>query len=100
MLEYRVVEQGETVEVLLRGALADEDWTERLLAYLADYVGNGVTTIRVNLAEVDWVDLEGVATLVRLAHQAGDQGKRLVVTKARGPVREKLELTGVADFLT
>jgi anti-anti-sigma factor len=99
MLEYRVVEQGEVVEVLLRGALADEDWTERLQEYLAEYVVDGVTTIRVNLAEVEWVDLEGVATLIRLADRARDQGKRLVVTEARGPVRDKLELTGVADLL-
>ncbi|MEX2459187.1 MAG: STAS domain-containing protein [Actinomycetota bacterium] len=100
MLEYQVVEHGETVEVLLRGALADEDWTERLQAFLAEYVGDGVTSIHVNLAGVEWVDLEGVATLIRLAHQASDQGKRLVVTGAQGPVREKLELTGVADFLS
>ena len=87
--------------VALRGSLAAEDWTDRLEAFLQEhYVDDGVTRIVLDLSGVDWVDLEGVATIIRLAHHAADRGKRLLVSGATGPVRAKLERTGVLEYLT
>jgi anti-anti-sigma factor len=102
MLEYRVERKdGGDVVVALRGALADEDWTDRLEAFLQEhYVDDGVTRIVLNLAGVEWVDLEGVATLIRLAHHARDRGKRLLITEASDLVRGKLERTGVLEYLS
>jgi anti-anti-sigma factor len=101
MLEYRVDGTGREAELRLRGSLADEEWTERLLTFLDEnFLRGDGSVVRVNLAEVQYVDLEGVATLVRLASAARDRGKRLVVSGADGNVREKLVRTGVMDFLS
>lgn len=102
MLQYQVVKHsGGEVDVSLRGSLADEDWTDRLEIFLYQHlVNDGVTLIRLDLSEVDWVDLEGIATLIRLANHTRDRGKRLVVAGATGLVREKLERTGVTEYLS
>ncbi|MCA1707089.1 MAG: STAS domain-containing protein [Actinobacteria bacterium] len=101
MLEYRVQRLDTGLEVLLRGSLADEEWTDRLLTFLEEnLLGEDQPVVRLNLAEVDYVDLEGVATLIRLATVVRDRGKRLLVAGAIGAVQEKLERTGVLDYLS
>ena len=102
VLEYRLErpEPGR-VDLQLRGELADEDWTDRLESFLGEqYVDPGVSTIRLDVSGVDWLDLEGVATLIRLANHTRDRGKRFLLVGSRGPVREKLVRTGVIDYLS
>lgn len=101
-LEYQVARlEGGRVDIALRGSLSDEDWTDRLEAFLSEhYVDDGVSVIRLDLSGVDWVDLEGIATLIRLANHTRDRGKRFVLAGSRGHVREKLARTGVIEYLS
>jgi anti-anti-sigma factor len=101
VLTYEVVALGEDeVVVALRGSLADDNWTQRLRDFLDEhYVNDGVQTIRVDLAEVVRMDLEGVATLVVLSKEAARRGKRFVVAGVRGQPAEKLEQTGTLRYL-
>jgi anti-anti-sigma factor len=87
---------GETVTVRLAGELAGEDWTERLLEFLEEhYVNDGVRTIVLDVGGLEFIDLEGVATLLTLLKKSDQWGKTLVVTGATGFVRQKLSTTGV-----
>lgn len=88
------------VIVTLSGTLAYEPWTDRLRSFLEQhFINDGVKEIRLDLGEVDRIDLEGVATLIVLRREAEARGKRLVVEHAQGSVRRRLELTGVLELL-
>jgi anti-anti-sigma factor len=101
VLTYEVVSHsGDEVIVALSGSLADDNWTQRLRDFLEEhYISDGVQTIRVDLAEVVRMDLEGVATLVILSKEAARHGKRFVVGGVRGQPAEKLEQTGTLRYL-
>jgi anti-anti-sigma factor len=102
VLEYRVAEEqeGGRVIVELRGELQGEQWTERMLGFLEEhYVKDGVRVIALDLSHVDTIDLEGVSVLVRLAQESARRGKAFVVLGAAGPVRAKLEMTGMLPYL-
>jgi anti-anti-sigma regulatory factor len=101
MLDYQATEEGGgKVRFRLRGDLAGEPWTLRLLEALGeDYANDGVSTILVDLSETASIDLEGVATLLELRAESSRNHKRFLVEGASGQVRGKLEQTGVLGLL-
>jgi len=78
-LAYEVAEEFDsTVSVTVTGSLADEDWTRSLQKFLAPYYDDETTEfIELDLDQVDRIDLEGVATLLRLSADAIERGKAL-----------------------
>ena len=99
MVEYEVTEKrGDQVTLHLRGRMAadgipDEQALKKSLE--THYIDDGVREIRVNLSDLEEIDLEGVAVLIALWKESAARGKRLVGEGARGQVREKLEITGM-----
>ena len=86
--------------VHVAGELTEEASTERLEEWLEEhFVDDGVRTIRVNLSEVTAVDLEGVAALGVLAAEAVKKDKVLLIEGATGQVLQKLEETGLLQYL-
>jgi anti-anti-sigma factor len=63
------------------------------------YVNDGVRRIRIDLRDIDAIDLEGVAVLVRLFRESERRGKALTVDRAWGAVREKLHTTGILRIM-
>jgi anti-anti-sigma regulatory factor len=63
------------------------------------YGAEDVLSLEVDLSDVTMIDLEAVAALVASANAASGCGTRMVVTGARGQVREKLRTTGVLRLL-
>ncbi len=70
-----------------------EEWLEE------HFVDDGVRTIRINVAEVTHIDLEGVSALGLLAAEAVNRDKVFLVDGATGQVRRKLEETGLLSYL-
>jgi len=101
-LTYEVAsEEGEQVTVDLSGSLADQDWTRELRRFLeAHYQNAGVRSIELDLSDVDRIDLEGVATLLRLSAEAIARGKSLRVVGATGDVWSKLRQTSALSHLS
>lgn len=101
MLQYHVAQRGDDFVVLeLSGELSGHLWTEQLRQALeAHFVDDGVRRIRVDLSPVRFLDNHGVATLLALFKESVSRGKRFVVERADGQVRDKLEVTGVLDVL-
>jgi anti-anti-sigma factor len=101
VLSFDVREQpGETVTVWMSGELSGEVRTDHVLEFLEEhYVNEGVRTIVLDLSELEFIDLEGVATLLTLLRKSGERGKAFAIRGARGHVREKLRTTGVIDRL-
>jgi anti-sigma B factor antagonist len=99
-LEYTVhVREGRAV-LGLSGELSSDGWTEELLTALSEhYINDGVREIEVDLTALSFVDMEGVATLLRLLGEARARDKVFVTTGARGRVRAKLEQAGVLGLL-
>jgi anti-anti-sigma regulatory factor len=99
--EYEVTEKaGDYVLLTLRGELAEEFRVARVHEDLEEhYVDDGVKRIRVTLAEVPRISLEGVAALLDLWREARRRGKSFQVERASGQVRQKLETTGVLELI-
>ncbi|HYV01779.1 MAG TPA: STAS domain-containing protein [Actinomycetota bacterium] len=97
MLRYDIAEKGEDFVVLrISGELAGDLEVDRLHDVLEEhYVDDGVRVIRVDLQDVTFLSLEGVAMLVDLLQESKERGKRFVVEGIRGQPRSKLTITGV-----
>ena len=92
-------QDGEGI-VHLEGELTDEASTASLEEWLEEhFVDDGVRTIRLNVADVTRIDLEGAAALGLLAAEAVKERKVLVVEGATGQVRGKLVETGLLRYL-
>src|SRR3954469_23059380 len=100
-LRYEVTEeQAASVRITLSGSLADQDWTRELQRFLeTHYLNDGIQFIELELSQVDRIDLEGVATLLRLSAEAIARGKSLGVTGATGQVWSKLSETSALSHL-
>jgi anti-anti-sigma regulatory factor len=102
MAGYEVSDRdGVQVRIRLFGELLGDASTARVEDDLErHYVDDGVQEIRVDLAEVPHITLEGVAVLLRLRMASDARGKRLVVENPSGQVMERLKTTGVLGFLS
>lgn len=101
MLRYEVIERHDDYVVLeLRGELTQEVPVERLHETLKQhYVDDGVRLIRIELAGVDRIELDGAGVLLALWREASRQGKRLVAENPQASVRSKLTIMGVLRLL-
>jgi anti-anti-sigma factor len=101
VLRYEVIERHDDYVVLeLRGELTQEVPVERLHETLKQhYVDDGVRLIRIELAGVDRIDLDGAGVLLALWREASRQGKRLVAENPQASVRSKLTIMGVLRLL-
>jgi len=101
MFACRVIErEDDYVVVGLDGEFAGERLTENVRETLQEhYVDDGVRRIRVDLHDVLFIDLEGVAALLSLRRESQERGKWFTVERAQGQVREKLGVTGVLKLL-
>jgi anti-anti-sigma factor len=101
LLDIRITtrDRGQVL-VELRGDLADERWTEPLDEFLHEhYVDHTIRHILVNVSDVGRIDLDGISTLVLLAHEAMRHHKEFTVQGADGHVRQRLQETGVLAYL-
>jgi ABC-type transporter Mla MlaB component len=101
VLTYQVLDAHDSqVQVALSGSLADQDWTRELQRFLEPhYIDDDVRFIELDLRGVDRIDLEGVATLLRLSADAIAVGKSFGVTGAKGRVWSKLQETSALSHL-
>jgi anti-anti-sigma factor len=100
-LSCRVTDRGPDHVVLrLAGELSWDAASLALERSLEEhYVKDGVSRIRLDLRDLEGIDLEGVAVLVELFREAQLRGKTLTVERARGAVRDKLLTTGVLRIM-
>jgi anti-sigma B factor antagonist len=66
---------------------------------LSDRVGHGEDDVVVDIAELTFIDSIGIGALAKAAGQLDRQGRRLRLVGARGPVRDAIESTGLAERL-
>jgi anti-anti-sigma factor len=84
----------------LRGDLVHESSTTALLAQMGrECEADAVRAISIDLGEVDWIDFEGVGTLLHIARECRRHGKRLALVGAHDEVRTRLVQTGVLQYL-
>ena len=92
--------EGDRASLVLRGELVGDISSQYLKDELErHYVDDGVREIRADLEGLSKLALEGVAILLELWRESMRRGKRFVVYRARGGVREKLAVTGVLHLL-
>jgi anti-anti-sigma regulatory factor len=96
LAEYEVSDrEGDRVTLRLHGDLVGEESVDHFKESLErHYVDDGVKLIRVELSDLDTINLEGVAVLLQLYQESLARGKRFLAEGATGQVRDKLEITG------
>ena len=102
MVDYEVLDrEGDHAFLVLRGELVGDVSSDHVKRELErHYVDDGVRTIRVDLADLDFINLDGIRILLELRAESIHRGKRFVVQDAQGQVREKLRVTGLLDPLS
>ena len=62
-------------------------------------VDEGTRRVRLDLAGVDAIDLEGIGVLIHLLREYARRGRDFSVERARGQVEDKLRTTGALRYL-
>ena len=88
-------QDGPVLRLQLVGEL-DVATAERLVELVADLVGPAPGQVRLDLADLDFVDLVGLRALVTLDRLVTERGGRLAVTGPRPLARLLLRLCGLA----
>jgi anti-anti-sigma factor len=101
LFDFRILNRADDYVVVgLKGDFAGERLTESVRERLEEhYVDDGVRRIRLNLGELRFIDLEGVAALLELRRESDERRKVFTVEGARGQVLDKMRVTGVLAFL-
>ena len=87
------------VSIVLRG---DVDFTSApavLQTIRAGMPGNTVSSIRVDLAHVDFMDSSGMGVMVQILRLAEEAGAALEVEHPNRNVLDQLQLSGLAELL-
>ena len=97
---HSVHRDGDACRVVLSGEL-DLSLGEALTEVLARQIGQpGTAVVRVDLAEVTFVDSWAIGVLVRSRQEAAAAGCRFFVSNPRGHVRRVLDVAGVLPTLS
>ncbi|MFN2545158.1 MAG: STAS domain-containing protein [Actinomycetota bacterium] len=105
MLEARVAgRDGSLALVQLEGEIADGSfgpWSEELTRLVQQAVATAEHTgVTIDMSGLRFIDLEGVAILLRLAQRTRSTGKTFRLRGADGQVAKKLGETGVLSYLS
>ena len=88
------------VTLRLAGTLTRDPWSRRFEREIEDhYVDDGVRRIRIDVQDLEAIDLEGIGVLVHLFRESERRGKVLTVEGSDGPVRRRLLTTGVLRIM-
>ena len=91
---------GDAVVLRLAGTLTEDSSTRRVEREIEEqYVDDSVRRIRLDLQDVEAIDLEGVAVLIHLFRESQRRGKVLTVEHSEGAVRRRLLTTGVLRIM-
>lgn len=101
MVDYEVLDKdGEEACLLLRGDLVGEVPSEALERDLErHYVDDGVRLICVDLSGLRMVNEDGIRILLELRKKSSARGKRLVLRRPEGQVRQKLQTMGLLGLV-
>jgi anti-sigma B factor antagonist len=96
---HRLIRQAQVSTVLLGGEL-DLTSAQAVQALLFEQVqAPAVTEIRVDLAEVGFLDSSALGVLIKSLNYAQDEGRDLVVVNASLAARRILAVTGLQEIL-
>src|SRR5689334_16584786 len=101
-LTCRVLGEGSADVVLsLGGTLSGDAASRRLERSVEEQSGEpDVRRIHLDLRGLRSIDLEGIAVLVHAYRQSQGCGKSLTVEGAGGPVRRRLQTTGILRIMS
>lgn len=94
-----VVADGPLVTVRVRGDL-DAFAAPALREALAEVIGGGPEAVRIDMADVDFLDSVGISVLVVSYNLAQDAGVGFELSSVPASSRRVLEITRLTDVLT
>ncbi len=88
--------EGNRIIVSLAGAIYTED-AEQLRSELLEYVAAGYSQFLIDMAQVDYLDSAGIATLIALHKSAGRLGGKVTLQGVTGLVKELFVITHLIE---
>lgn len=97
-LDVRLEHEDDAVVVRVHGEI-DLASANVLEAELRRAIGRGVSTVFLDLGNVDFIDSTGLRVLLMAAKLSGMNGSQLRILRGSSPVRHVIETSGVKDLL-
>ena len=97
-MEISKSRQNETLLVAVKGRLDTNTAPELEKSALEDLVG--VSTLNLNLADLDYISSAGLRVVLTLHKTMSAKGARLIVSHPKDEVMEVFDMTGFSSFLT
>jgi anti-sigma B factor antagonist len=97
-LRVQITEDGDATTVSVAGEL-DLSTSTRLNRQLDAVLDRSPARLRIDLAEVPFMDTTGVAVLLKARRRALEQGCRYSVSSASPALTRLFEITGLAGLL-
>jgi anti-anti-sigma factor len=99
IVAYRTVADGYTLEAILLAPELDVDVADELRDSLEKAVaGSPCRQLSLDLAEVTFIDSYAMGALVGVRNSAAAAGLTMVLTRPSPPVRQAIEVTGLAEI--
>ena len=97
-MEISKSRQNETLLVAVKGRLDTNTAPELEKSALEDLVG--VSTLNLNLADLDYISSAGLRVVLTLHKTMSATGAKLIVSHPKDEVMEVFDMTGFSSFLT
>jgi anti-anti-sigma factor len=98
IVTYRTSEDGSTLHAMLLAPELDVDVADELRDSLEKAVaGSPFKQLSLDLAEVTFIDSYALGALVGARNSAAAAGMTMVLTRPSPPVRQAIEVTGLAE---
>ncbi len=98
MFEFKAVENGEQLDVTLKGRL-DATQAPALMEEMKNHVGKPITRIVFHAAELEYIASAGIRVIIFTKQKIGQQAE-VVLEKPTNNVVSVMEMTGVGKFIT
>ena len=94
---------GTSALIELDGDIAEGsfgEWSDELTSLVGEALASEKGGVTLDVARLRFIDLEGVAILLRLAQRVRSVGKNFRIRAVGGQVAKKLSETGVLGYLS
>ena len=98
-IRIKVTRDGDACRVEVAGDLSSAACPQ-LLSELRSAIGDGATSVDLDLGEVEFMDSSGIQCIVHARNMASDYGGRLKVVATSNAARLVLEVTGLLEPFT
>lgn len=98
MLEFNVKQNGEVLDVELKGRL-DAAYAQQLMEEMTKYTGSSVTKIVYHVEELEYIASAGLRVIIFSKQKIGNNAE-VILEKPCEAIISVIDMTGLQNFVT